>query len=90
MAPSSLLSKIDVFSLNLQQASYKTSSLQGVLLVVVTLAPFIFAAQYNTFGHFCILPRLFDVFIFSKFLFCFFCFKAYAFHCKYMQQVSVA
>jgi len=69
MAPSILLNKIDVFNVNLQQASYKTITRQIDTVVVVTLAPFIFAAQYNGFGHFCILPRLFDVFIFSKFFF---------------------
>ena len=41
MAPSSLLNKIDVFSLNLQQASSETMGAQGVSVVVVTLLPFI-------------------------------------------------
>ena len=75
MAPSSLLSKIDVFSLNLQQASYKTSSLQGVLLVVVTLAPFILPCKNHYFWsllHFtlCLLTfsffRFFLVFFVTK------------------------
>ena len=49
MAPSSLLNKIDVFSLNLQQASSKTMRAQGEAVVVVTLVAFILTCKNNMF-----------------------------------------
>ena len=47
--PSSLLSKIDVFSLNLQQASSKMIGLQGEAVVVVTLVAFILTCKNHYF-----------------------------------------
>ena len=49
MAPSSLLNKIDVFSLNLQQASYKTMAAQRETFVVVTLLAFILPYKNHYF-----------------------------------------
>ena len=82
MAPSSLLNKIDVFSLNLQQASYKTISAQAGPFVVATLVPFILTGKLICFGDFCILPCVFDVFSLSLHFFCFFCYKTAVLYCS--------
>ena len=72
MAPSSLLSKIDVFSLNLQQASSKTMGRQGVLLVVATLAPFILPGKKHYFWQLLYFTLCLLTFSFFRFFFSFF------------------